>query len=277
MAWGTDLESLRGCGRALVVLVAARDLPLGDETRVAVERALGRLRPQAERILLSAPEARIAGESRLALCVFSANGTLIARRHGALDEDLAMEWLGLAMAAARDESAQVTLASDDLPGRFERADRLLRLGANEGSEAEFSALAAEASLPWSARAHERLARLAIDRGDVALARERLARAAQEEISRGDRARISATEGSIRLAQRDPRAAVASINAAIQDLQLPEELDGARMELARALEACGETSCAIDTLTGLASSSLALSTRQTARRFAAALRDPQVSH
>ncbi len=268
-AWGSDLEVALANSTPTVVLVALPDRPWSAPTRSAIDAAWNELRPRAQRVLLERPTSRLNATSGLCLCVLSPAGELVARRDGALETDEAVEWLQLGLEAASDSG---DVAHD--PGLiFERAQRDWRLGAIDAAQERFTRLAANPDSAWQSAAHERLARIALDRGDVVRARLELALAGKDVASTTTSARFRFTRGSIELAERKDRAAFATLTEVVREpLELTiDETEHARLELARAASACGEDSRALALLDELARNTDSLSLRRDAQEFAARIR------
>lgn len=277
-AWGADLERALSHSRTVVVLVAAPDRPLSSSTRRAIDAAWSELRPRAERVVLDRAPARLGCTSALSLCVFTASGELVARRDGALDAAIAEEWLRSALDAAASETEPGTSARSDPRLLFAHAERALHLGVLDRAEVEFSKLAADPAVEWQLAAHERLARISVDNGDLERAREQAELAGGTSGTAATCARLLLTRGLIEFGERHNCAARATLAEAVTALVAArdDEADRARFELARAQAASGEESCAIDLLDELARTSSTCAQREAARRLAAELCSPPLA-
>ena len=277
--WGTDFECARSHAEPVVVLVASPDRPLCAPTRAAVDAAWNELRPRAQRVIAERAPTSLGGASALSLCVFRSTGELVARRDGALDAASAEEWLLEALDAATNEAPRSDRAYSNLGSLFEHAQRALRLGVVEQAEREFTALASSPELELQCAARERLARIAIERGDVSLAREQWTLAARERFGAAGSARVLFTRGLIELAERKNREASATLEDAQRELENVHDADAERacFEAARARAACGEESLAIATLDALSRRASSHSQREAARRLAEDLRSPPSTH
>ena len=275
--WNDERTAAEVDSLPLVLLVAAGDRPLALEARSALERAWLELRPNAHCDWREHGDASIGRSSALALCVFAPDGTLVARRDGPLRFAEAMEWLPFALAAAASEEQRRLLAQRDPHASFEHADLALELGDVGTAQREFLALSAGTDEGLSAQSHERLARLALQAGDVAGARAQLMGAQQASSGARHRARSSLTRGLILFAERENLAACRSLAVAARDLSALAERETATawLALARAQAACGEETCAIATLDELARTSSSHSVALFARELADDLRSPSV--
>ncbi|HTF89337.1 MAG TPA: hypothetical protein VK843_13075 [Planctomycetota bacterium] len=278
-AWSEDLDAALGHGQPVVVLVAMPDRPLGDATRRAVDAAWEEIRPRARRVSLERGPAAIGSASALALCVFDGEGELVARRDGALGAALAEVWLREALDAAADPARKARRETSDPAEQFEAGQRASRLGAAQEAERIFVSLCRNPRLEWRIAAWERLARSAILRGEVAQARELCELANGSEVGGATAARFLFTRGLIEFAERKSRAACATLELAVRGLENGDEVefDAARFELARAQAARGEASSAIDALECLARTASTCFQREAARRLAAELRSPPLTH
>jgi len=277
-AWGRSLDPEPGDSRPLVLLVASAAQPLGAQAIESVDQVWRERAPRARRVLLERADPRIGRPSRLALCVFEPQGQLVARRDGPLSAAAALEWLPIAIEAARDESRRREQARSDPRAAFDDADRALALGARDAAQRGFAALALATDAQLRAQASERLARVALESGDVAEARLQLARALAGCASARHAARVQLTRGLLEFASREHAAAAESLaGAAAQREALGEaEFEQACMALARAQAACGEETRAIATLEALARTSSSRATGEAARALAESLCTPSLS-
>jgi hypothetical protein len=112
-------------------------------------------------------------------------------------------------------------------------------------------------------------------GVVAVAREHLAAACDEQATPRQAARLVFTRGLLALAQREHRAACADLRAAAEAFEAcaDPEADAARLALARAQIAQGEPAGALLTLDALARQASCATFRGSARALAEQLRTP----
>jgi hypothetical protein len=274
-AWESTLEFSGADSRPLVLFCARADRTLSAASAQAVDAAWEQLRPNARRVRVQQLDPLAGRPSSLALCVFAPDAELIARRDGPMDATEAREWLARALDAAATREQRALRARDDPQAAFDNADLALSLGDTAAAAARFAQLAASANTRLAAQAQERLARLALERGAVAVAREHLAAACDEQATPRQAARLVFTRGLLALAQREHRAACADLRAAAEAFEAcaDPEADAARLALARAQIAQGEPAGALLTLDALAQQASCATFRGSARALAEQLRTP----
>ncbi len=232
--------------RPCLVVFALDDRPQSGPSLEELERAWLALHPRAERLRLTSWDTRLGNPSALVAWVLDRDGNAVARRDGGFAEGGATPWLAEALELAADPEPEAA----DHDGRARAAEQLLRLGALERAESVFRGLAAEAD--WTARACERLARLSLQRGDLALTAEFLDRALDADTSRVPPGRLLLTQGLLDLARRACRGAAARLGQAVGILEARHDGESveARLAWARALAAAGEESRALEELAPL---------------------------
>lgn len=204
--YATALAAARKADRPLLVQFVAPGRPLSARMVDEVLRAPAVVAPARDLVAVkldAAAEAPlfarlVGGPGAVATCLVETDEDILAVLPGAPTvEVLAAALIDATRArkAVRDGRKKVQRRPSDLVGRFDLASLYMRLGSPRRAEDEFRRLLVQALAPraarrraaadeLTARAHERLARLLIERGRIVEAREQLARAAELDEGRG---------------------------------------------------------------------------------------------
>jgi hypothetical protein len=275
-AFGAALAEARAKNALVLVHFRLPGRPLSDAMDAELGRSTAIQFPDLVQVRLDAADdvARyrtlVAGGARsgpgLATCVVEPDGEPLAVRCGYLEAPALAQFVAQAAALRADVAA--ARARTDAEGMLTLADLHARLGRADLAAEQLRTLHAGSGQPARSRASARLAKLAVDAGDLVAARGWLAATPR----RGDLApELALTEGRLLLAACEPARAREVLEAAAAAFPAHEELPALLFALAKARHETGAGADALATLDAIASRFPDSPVAAAARRQASRLR------